>query len=380
MKLSGNNGVIFMTVCKKCLYTSETPGIKFNKDGICNYCELHDELNRQFPIDRNKLLKVAKNIRNGEEYDCVVGMSGGCDSSYMLYIVKEVMKLNPLAVHFDNGWNTKIAKSNMIKMTKGLNVDLVTYKVDPAEYNDIYKSFMKAGLPDIEACTDIALQATLYKYADIYNIKYIMVGHSFRTEGISPLGWSYMDGGYIKNIQDTFGKYKLLTYPNLTFWNFIKYMMKGIKRIRPLYYVDYKKEEVKKFLSDKYDWVWYDGHHKESVITDFVKNYWTFKRYGVDKRMTELSGTVRSGHISKSEAEKIIKEPPSVTNAVIGEVKDKLDLSDSDIHKYLVLAGKKTYRDFKTYKKRFEKLRAFFWIMMKLNRVPKSFYTKYCKR
>ena len=369
--------------CKKCLFNSETPGIKFNKDGICNYCELHDELDKEYPMGdkgTKKLMALADKIRGNGKYDCIFGLSGGCDSSYMLYVVKEIMKLNPLAVHFDNGWNTDIAKSNMIKMTLGLNVDLVTYGVDSVEYNDIYKSFMKAGLADIEACTDIGLQTALYHYADKYNIKYIMIGHSFRTEGITPLGWTYMDGGYIKDVQKKYGKYELVTFPNLTFWKFVKYMLKGIKRIRLLYYIDYRKEEVKKFLFEKYGWTWYHGHHKESVITDFVKNYWTYERYGIDKRITEYSGLVRSGHIDKENAREILAEKPSIYDKVMQEVKKKLDLSDDDIHKYLYKTDKKTYKDFKSYKKWFEKLRLFFWIMLKLNRIPKSFYTKYCRR
>ena len=183
--------------CTRCLYDETTPSITFDHDGVCNYCRLHDDLDAQYPTGDagerrlRELAEVIKKDGRKRPFDVVVGVSGGCDSSYLIYKAKE-LGLRPLAVHFDNTWNTTTAVENIHNVLKRLDVQLYTYVVDNEEYDDIYRSFLKAGVPDIEAPTDIALAATLYKAAEQYGIKYIFEGHSFRTEGISPLGWLYM--------------------------------------------------------------------------------------------------------------------------------------------------------------------------------------------
>jgi len=357
------------------LFDENTPGIKFNSDGECNYCELHDTLEKQYPTSINNLVKLGNKLRTKKKYDCVVGISGGCDSSYMLHLAVNVMKLNPLAVHFDNGFDTKISKDNMEKMCSALGVDLKIRNVDKKEYFDIYHSFFKAGLPDIEACTDIALMASLYEYAYKYDIKTVFVGHSFRTEGISPLGYSYMDSGYVRSVQSIFGARKIKTLPELRFLNFLKYLFAGIKRIRPLYFVDYDKEKVKEFLSTEYGWKWYGGLHKESVITDYVKNYWVWERYGIDKRITELSSLVRTSAMTRSEANSILSEHPTISDYTESETMRLLGFNPN---KYIGVKHR-TYKEFKNYKTLFKIFKPLFWIFLKFDRIPLSFYTKYCK-
>src|SRR5437763_716652 len=153
--------------CTRCLYDESVPSITFDENGVCNYCHTHDSLAAEYPVGADgqaRLQKIADQIRHdgrGKQYDVVVGVSGGCDSSYLLYLTKHVLGLRPLAVHFDNTWNSTTAVANIQRVLKALDVDLYTYVVDNEEYDDIYRSFLKAGVADIEAPTDIGLATVL---------------------------------------------------------------------------------------------------------------------------------------------------------------------------------------------------------------------------
>lgn len=372
--------------CKRCLYEEDTPSISFDTNGICNYCQLHDQLDLQYPIGDEgmailrQLSEKIKSENKRKKFDVVVGVSGGCDSSYLLYIAKEVMGLRPLAVHFDNTWNSTIAVENIHNVLKKLDVELFTLVVDNEEYDDIYRSFFKAGVPDIEAPTDIGLASTLYIAAEKYGISYILEGHSFRTEGISPLGWLYMDGKYIQSVQKKYGSYKLKTYPNLWLSSFLKWTaIKRIKKIRPLYYVNYQKEEVKKFLTQEFGWQWYGGHHLENRFTYFYHSYFMPQRFGIDNRVNGYSALARSGQLSQEEGIKLMQEPPKFDSEIVEIVKKRLGFSDEEFEQLMNLP-KKTYKDFETYKPTFERLRPFFWLLSKMDLVPKSFYIKYTSK
>ena len=274
-------------ICRRCLYDQSVPSISFDSAGICNYCKTHDQMEKEYPVGDegekflNDLVLEIKAQGKGGKYDCVVGVSGGLDSSFLLYKMKN-FGLRPLAVHFDNTWNSTIATGNIRKLLRFLDVDLYTHVVNNKEYDDLYKSFIKAGVPDIEAPTDIGFAATLYRAAKKYGIKYIIEGHSFRTEGISPLGWLYMDGKYIESVQRQFGTYELKTFPNLSLSVHLKWMIvDGIKKIRPLYYMDYQKADAMKFLTRKFDWQWYGGHHLDNWFTAFYHRYFMPKRFEI---------------------------------------------------------------------------------------------------
>ena len=371
--------------CKRCLYDEDTPSITFNERGICSYCRLHDQLNVEYPIGdagEKKLQQLASQIRaqgRGKKFDVVVGVSGGCDSSYLLYKAKE-LGLRPLAAHFDNTWNSQIAVENIHNVLNKLDVELFTYVVDNEEYNDIYRAFMVAGVPDIEAPTDIGLATTLYMAAEKYGIKYMFEGHSFRTEGVSPLGWLYMDGKYIQSVVKRFGNYrahKLKTFPNLWMSRFLKYMLiNRVQKIRPLYWIDYRKEEVKTFLSEEFGWQWYGGHHLENRFTSFYHSYFIPQRFGMDFRLLGYAALIRSGQMNRQEGLRLLSEPPSCDPEIIEMVKKRLGFSDEEFEQVMT-QPKRTYREFKTYKPIFERLRPFFWLMYKLDLVPKSFYLKY---
>lgn len=370
-------------VCRRCLITADVPGAAFDAEGICYYCHLHDSLDRQYPIGKeseaalDRFVAELKEAGRGRKYDCIMGVSGGTDSSYLAHLL--VSKgVRPLAVHFDNTWNSPTATSNIFAVLDKLGVDLETYVVDNAEYDDIYHSFMLAGVKDIEAPTDIGFMGVLYRAAEKHGIRHIVEGHSFRTEGISPMGWLYMDGGYIKGVHKQFGRLPMKTYPNLDFANFVKWSaFSRIQRTRPLYWIDYNKEEAKRFLADRFGWKWYGGHHLENRFTAFYHTYFLPTRFGINFRQIELSALVRSGQMDRTVAAAQFIEPRHGDPELIAMVKKRLGFDDADFERVMTMP-KKDYTDYPTYKRRFELLRPFFWLMWKLNRVPKSFYVKFC--
>ncbi len=372
------------TMCERCLITSDVPGSRLDESPICFYCGLHDSLDAQYPIGPESAAALQafvdrlKREGKGKKYDCIMGVSGGTDSSYLAHLLVQ-MGVRPLAVHFDNTWNSPTATSNIYAVLDKLGVDLETYVVDNAEYDDIYLSFMKAGVKDIEAPTDIGFMGVLYRAAEKHGIKHIVEGHSFRTEGVSPMGWLYMDGGYIKSVHRRFGRVPMKTYPNMDFRNFLKWSaFSGIERTRPLYWLDYNKEAAKVFLAEEYGWQWYGGHHLENRFTAFYHTFFLPKRFQINFRQIELSALVRSGQLDREEARERFFAPRYPDPQLIAMVKKRLGLSDEEFDHFLNMPMK-TYRDYPTYKRRFELLRPLFWLLLKWNRVPKSFYEKFCK-
>lgn len=372
-------------MCERCLITSDVPGSELENSAICFYCGLHDELDAQYrlgPESTAALEAFAEKLKRagqGKKYDCIMGVSGGTDSSYLAYVLVK-LGVRPLAVHFDNTWNSPTATSNIYAVLDKLGVDLETYVVDNDEYDDIYRSFMQAGVIDIEAPTDIGFMGVLYRAAEKHGIKHIVEGHSFRTEGIAPKGWVYMDGGYIKNVHKEFGTLPMKTYPNLDFGKFLKWsLFSGIERTRPLYWIDYNKEDAKKFLAEEFGWQWYGGHHLENRFSAFCHTYFMPKRFGVNMRQIELSALIRSGQVDRESARATFFAPRYPDPQLIALVQNRLGYSNERFLELMTMP-RKTYRDYKTYKQRFERLRPIFWVLYKLNRVPKSFYVKFCKR
>jgi hypothetical protein len=345
---------------------------------------MHDDLDRRYPTGAegqkilSNIVDQIKRAGANKKYDCIVGVSGGCDSSYMLHKAIE-MGLRPLAVHFDNTWNSPTATQNIYNVLDKMNVDLFTIVANNKEYEDIYRSFMLAGVQDVEAPTDIALTTTLYIAAEKFGVQYILEGHSFRTEGISPLGWLYMDGKYIESVHRKFGRLPMKTYPNLTFSRFLKWTtFGGVKRIRPLWYLPYNKDAARKLLSEQYGWAWYGGHHLENRFTAFYHSYLMPRRFGVDQRALGHAALVRSGQLARDAALAELMEPPQCPKEIVDMVKKRLDLNDEEFERVMDLPVQ-TWHDFETYKPTFERLRPFFWLLMKLNRVPESFYLKFCR-
>ncbi len=369
--------------CTRCIYDEHVPSITFDEQGVCNYCHSHDQMDAEYPTGaegEKRLQAIADRIRKagrGKKYDVIVGVSGGCDSSYMLYLAKRVLGLRPLAVHFDNTWDSTIAVENIHNVLKALDIDLFTYVVDNEEYDDIYRSFMRAGVPDIEAPTDIGLATVLYMAAEKYGIRYMLEGHSFRTEGVSPLGWLYMDGKYIQSVHKRFGQKKMKTYPNLWLHKFMWWTaLGGIEKIRPLYYIDYNKKAAMEMLTRDFGWQWYGGHHLENRFTAFYHAYFMPQRFGIDQRQLGYAAMARSGQMDREEGIRLMSQPPKVDPELIEFVQKRLGFSDEEWNKLMTMP-RHSYREFTTYKKTFEKLKPFWWLMYRMGRVPKSFYMKF---
>lgn len=373
-------------ICNRCIYDSSIPKIEFDDEGICNYCRMIEELKEEYktgtPEGEKKFSDIVKQIKKdgkGKKYDCVVGVSGGTDSSYM--IAKAIdWGLRPLAVHYDNTWNTAIATENIRKVLTKLGVDLFTHVVDNKESDDIFKSFFLANVPELDGPTDIALAETMYRAAAKYKVKYILEGHSFITEGVSPLASAYVDGKYIKSIHKKFGKMKMKTFPNMDFFSFMKWILfYRIKKIRPLWYLEYNKESARKYLEDEFDWEYYGGHHLENRMTAFNHSVYFPQKFNIDQRNNSLSANVRAGKISREKALEIYGTPPYVEPELISYFKKRLNLDDK-MYEETMNGTKKSFKDYPTYKRRFERLRPLFYILAKANLVPMSFYIKYTSK
>jgi len=372
-------------ICTRCIYDEDVPTISFDEEGICSYCKMIDGLQSEYKTGteegEKQFLKIVHEIKMAgkrKKYDCIVGVSGGVDSSYMLYLAKK-NGLRPLAVHYDNTWNSAISTGNIKKVTTKLDIDLYTYVVDNNEADDIFKSFLKAGVTEFDGPTDIALAEVLYRAASKYKIKYVLEGHSFRTEGVSPLGNAYVDGMYIESVHKKFGSIPMKTFPNMNFLSFLKWVIfYQIKKIRPYWYINYDKETAREFLEKEFDWVYYGGHHLENRSAAFQHAYLYPKRFSYDSRNNSLSASVRSGFKSREVAlREYYENEAELEPELIDYVKKRLKLSDDEFDELMNLP-KKTYKDYKTYKETFELFRPLFKILAKANLVPMSFYLKYC--
>ncbi|OSZ82395.1 LPS biosynthesis protein [Chitinophagaceae bacterium IBVUCB1] len=372
-------------ICSRCIYDEAVPNISFDEQGVCNYCKTMDQLQEEYKTGTqegiNAFLAIVEQIKKdgkGKPYDCVIGVSGGTDSSYMVHMAVKEWGLRPLAVHYDNTWNTAIATQNIFKVLGKLNVDLDTYVIDNKEANDIFKAFLKAGVPELDGPTDIALAEVLYRAASKFGIKYVLEGHSYKAEGISPLGIMYVDGKYISDIHKRFGSMKMKTFPNMPLTAFLKWIIfKKIKKIRPFWYIPYSKAEAREMLEKEYNWEYYGGHHLENRMTAFHHSVYHPQRFKLDQRNNSLSAAVRSGVMKREDALAEYSTPPHIEEDLIPFFKKRLELSDEE-YDALMCAPKKFFWDYKTYKKTFERMRPLFYMLYKSSLVPKSFYLKYC--
>ena len=324
-----------------------------------------------------QLLDQIRRDAKGKKYGCIVGVSGGTDSSYLLIKAVE-WGLRPLAVHYDNTSDTAIATENIRKVTTSLGVDLHTHVIDNRESEDIFKAFLQAGVPEFDASTDLGFVQTLRSAAAAAGTRYILEGHSFKAEGISPVGKNYFDGKYIIDIHAKYGARPLKTFPNMTFWQFMKWaLIYRQKFIRPLWYMAYSKEATRKMLEERAGWQYYGGHHLENRATRFLHTVYNPQKFGLDNRNLSLGGAVRSGLISREEALQTYCTPLEPDPEIVAYVKKRLSLSDKE-YEDMMNGPKRSFRDFKTYKRRFERLRPVFHLLAKSNLVPMSFYLKYC--
>jgi N-acetyl sugar amidotransferase len=383
--VSGSIANAGLRVCSRCIYDERVAAIEFDEGGVCNYCRQIDRLKAEYgtgtEVGKAKLAAIIQEIKRAgarRKYDCVIGVSGGTDSSYMVYLAKQIWGLRPLAVHYDNTWNSAIATQNIRKVLAGLDVDLYTHVVDNKESDDIFRAFFRAGVAEIEASTDLALAETLYRAASRYGVRYVLEGHSFVTEGVTPVGRNYFDGQYIRSIHRRFGTLPMKTYPLMTFSRFLWWScVARIRKIRPLWYVSYSKEEAQTFLEKSFGWRYYGGHHLENRMTAFFHGIYAPQKFDADFRNNSLSALARNGQMSREEAWAEYNKPPQVEEELLAYFKKRLELSDAEYER-VMRAPPRDWREYPTYKRRFERLRPLFAVLARRNLVPMSFYLKYC--
>lgn len=371
-------------ICTKGVFDESIPDIKFDAQGKSNYARLYDKLVEVYPrgekglLDWQGMIDNIKAAGKGKPYDCIIGVSGGTDSCYLLHLANE-LGLRPLAVNLDNGWNSDISVKNIKVMTTTLNIDLETYVVDYSEIKDLIKSYMKAGLPWIDIPTDLAIKAVLYKVADREGVKYLLRGNDFRSEGSQPKEWTFGDGKQLLALHKLYGKVKLKTFPNYTMFNLAYYsIIKGIKSIYPFYYLEYNKNEAQKFLIEKYGWEYYGGHHFENIFTKFTMSYWLYEKFGIDKRKITMSAQIMSGEITRESALAELENLPyniEQKEEMISYVCKKLDLSRSEFDT-IFAAPNKSFTDYPSYDKVIKKLStSYSWIIRRVFlHKPQSMY------
>ena len=370
--------------CKLGIWNETIPGFYLDDFGISNYAKIQQALMHDFPLGNEGLEKwkeVVQNIKKAganQTYDCIIGVSGGTDSSYLLHLAKE-WGLRPLAVNLDNGWNSDIAVRNIHDMTKALEIDLETYVVDYEEMKDILKSYLLAGLPWLDNPTDQAIKAILYRYARKEGVKTVLIGTDFRSEGKQPSEWTYGDYKQLKYVHKEFGKVKRKTYPENTFMmTFWSAYFKKIKLVSPFNYLPYDKKSAQDFLERNYNWKYYGEHHHENLFTKWVISYWMYAKFNIDKRIITYSAQVLNGKLSRDEAKRITAEKPYKPEAIENDtayVLKKLGLSKEDYLKAWNQPAK-TFKDYPSYFESINKYSGLIKILARyvLKTKPKLFY------
>jgi len=343
--------------CVKGLWDGSVPGVKFDERGVSNYAKMFQEFIELYPRGEKGLaewegwLKRIRKDGKNRKYDCIVGVSGGTDSCYLLYIAKQ-SGLRPLAVNLDNGFSSKTAVENIKKVTNALKIDLETYVIDYEEVKAVLRAYLKASLPWIDGPTDLAIKAALYQIAEREGVKYIFNGSDFRSEGKQPTEWTYSDARQLLYVLKKFEQVKLKSFPYYTIFQFIRFgYLKKIKMLRPYYYLDYEKRIAQDFLKKEYRWEYYGGHHYENIFTRFAISYWLPEKFGIDKRIITLSELVMNGEISRDQALNELKQAPYNANEMQYDkeyVLKKLDMTNSEFEECFSRPNK-YYSDYPSY-------------------------------
>jgi N-acetyl sugar amidotransferase len=360
-------------ICKKSLMDTSDPNITFNKDGVCNHVlDYIDYVNNIKPkkaeseIILERMVSKLKYEGKNKDYDCLIGLSGGVDSSYVCWYVTKVLGLRPLVVHVDAGWNNEVAVRNIKNIIEKLNIDLYTIVIDWEVIQDLQLAYFKSSIANIDVPQDHVFISSIYDIARKFNIKNIINGNNMSTESILQSAWGYdaSDSIQIRHIHKLFGKNTLKGYPLMSLFNkFIYYpRILKIKTYSPLDLIDFKKEEAKKILIDELDWEDYGGKHYESKFTRFFQAHYLPEKFGYDKRRAHLSSLIVSGQISREEAllelNKPLYDPIELQNDIDFFIK-KLNISLDEYHK-IMKSPKKYYTDYRNTEKLINFIRKFF--------------------
>ena len=333
-------------VCARCVMDMSAPDIRFDEHGICNYCAEYIVTRGQFletdPAARQerleKLLQAVREAGRGKPYDCIIGVSGGVDSSWVLALAVD-HGLRPLAVHMDNGWNTELAQNNIANLVRGLGVDLHTHVIDWPEYRGLMEAFFAADVVDVELLYDNAMLAVNFEAAARHGIKHILGGTNVATEGMRmPPSWNWLkyDKRNIRGISKHFGGPRLKTFPSIGTLDVVRYHLKGIRWTSFLDHFDYRKRDALQSLQGRFDYKPYPFKHYESVFTRFYQGFILPAKFGIDKRRVHLSTLIVNGEMTRDEAlaalqdiayesEKLLKVDIAFFLKKMGWSREKLD-------------------------------------------------------
>ena len=348
-------------ICEVCVMDTTDINIVFDKDGVCDHCnDFYSNVKPNWHTDskgKKELDKIISKIKldgKGRDFDCIIGMSGGADSSYLLHKVVVDFGLRPLVFHVDGGWNSEIAVNNINAMIDKLGLDLYTEVINWEEMKDFQLSYFKAGVANIDVPQDHAFVATLYNFANKNKIKYIMNGGNISTECVrNPLEWLYYgtDMSQINDIRKKFGTIKLKTYPFSSVFRhkiYLKYI-RQVNVIKPLDFMPYIKSEAMIFLEKEYGWQPYPQKHFESRFTKFYEGYWLTKKFGYDTRKVQYSSLILTEQLKRDDALEMLKKPAIPDEEAIHDfeyIAKKMGISTDELQMYFDQENK-TYRDYK---------------------------------
>lgn len=347
--------------CTQCVMDTTDSAIVFDEHGVCDHCNtFHKKVKPNWHtgergvLELRKLVQQIKLAGKGKEFDCIIGMSGGIDSSYLTYVATEY-GLRPLVFHVDAGWNSQEAVNNIEKLVDKLGLDLYTEVIDWAEMRDLQLAFFKSGVPHIDTPQDHAFFATMYKFAEQHNIKYILTGANLSTECIrNPIEWMYYqsDAIQLRDIHSHFGTQPLVNFPTTSILRHKIWLpyIKGIKVVRPLNSVEYDKAAAVKLLVEKFGWQPYPQKHFESRFTRFYEGYWLPKKFGFDTRKVQFSSLIVTGQMTREEALEKLKSPALDEATVRQEfeyVANKLGITTEELQGYMD-APNKSYKDYRS--------------------------------
>lgn len=338
---SAQPGHNYYQMCTKTIMDTSDPDIAFDENGVSNHWYHYQEVKKHLPYlhgDTNRIHRVVDRIKQdgkGKEYDCVMGVSGGVDSTYVAYLARQY-GLRPLAIHFDNGWNSELAVDNIERILTALKIDLHTFVIDWEEFKDLQRAYLRASVVNAEVPTDHAIVATIYKYAARFGIKYLLSGSNITTEAIMPKAWAFdmMDATNLKAIHRRFGSGRRPTYPVITLPKFFRYTyLSGIHKVSLLDYAPYNKADAISTIEKEFGWRYYGGKHYESVFTRFYQGYILPTKFGYDKRRAHLSTLICSGQMTREEALEEIQKPSLPAEMATEDreyVTRKLGMTDSE--------------------------------------------------
>ncbi|MFN6414407.1 MAG: N-acetyl sugar amidotransferase [Pseudomonadota bacterium] len=375
-------------ICSTCVMDTSDPNIVLNENEICNHCLSYEERKKQIILPSpereeklNSIITALKNKNKNKDYDCIIGLSGGIDSSYLAYWASKVAKLRLLAVHVDGGWNSEIATSNIEKLVKTLGIDLHTHVFDWNAMQDLQVAFLCSGVANQDTPQDHAFFAALYNFACKHNIKVMLSGYNFVSESVLPTAWGHsaMDLDQINDIHKKFGKGSLRAFPCVSFFkNYVYYpFIKKMQVISPLNYIDYNPYNAIEILEREIGWKYYGGKHYESRFTKFFQSYWLPERFGFDKRRAHLSSLVLAGIISRDEALKQLDikayndETIELDKAFVSK---KLGLSVEELNALMQIPIK-NYTDYANNQRKMKILSIFKYIFS----LPFTLYKRVCK-